>query len=172
MSIKLYNARDVWNLDKEAVWNLPDGKMRLLFDDGTEILTTNRATIFSYYFGVFHRLFPKTPLLPIHHLGNKELSRKSDLKILEAGLFSCRAAYENGLEINDKATAYFSEKSWEHVDTIDTLKFIAFQTINLSFNDFTSRLKSYVSSTSILDYVEVANHPVIKAAKEKSTAKP
>lgn len=142
-----YNARDIWNLDKNQIWNLPDGPMVLVFEDGT--LDTNmRATVFSYYLGTFQRHYPKTPLLMRHHIGDQQVTKSLHLKVLGYGLWDCLDAHEP-----------------DEID-VEDLTLLAYQATNEIYNDFTTRLKSFVSTISILDALEVMDHPEIKKANE------
>ncbi len=151
MEPPIHNARDIYNLSKEDVWNLPDGKMILDFEDGV-LETTMRATVFSWYMGVFHRLHPNTPLLKRHHLGDNIIGKNTHLDILGYGLFDTIDVYGDNVDVEE-------------------LSKIAFQTGNLMYNDFTTRLKAFVSTISILDFVDVMNHPDIHAVNSnvKST---
>lgn len=142
----VHKAWTIYTMDKEAIWNLPDGPISIEFDDG--VLETNaRATIFSYYLGVFHRHYPKTPLLMRHHLGNNLFTKDSHLDILGKALWDCIDAYGGSIDI-------------EH------LCLLTYQTTNEIYNDFTTRLKAYVSTISILDFVDVMEHPEIKEAND------
>ena len=141
------NARDIYNMSKEAVWSLPDGPMKLQFDDGV-LETTARATIFSYYLGVFHRHYPKTPLLMRHHLGNELFTKDSHLDILGKAFWDCLDAHGDDSDI-------------EH------LCLLTYQTTNEIYNDFTDKLKAYISTISIYDFIDALEHPEIKKANKE-----
>lgn len=145
--MQVHKARDIYNLDKEAVWRLPDSDLMLEFDDGTQCQVGVKATIYSWYGGVFHRLYPETPLLPRHHLGDRQIRKGAELDILGAGLFDCRAVYGDRVDMEE-------------------LSLIAYQTQNELYNDMTTRLKASVSTISILDFIDVLEHPEIKEANE------
>lgn len=142
-----YQARDLWNQSKEAIWDLPDGPMRLKFDDDSEMVVDAKATIYSWYAGVFHRLYPETPLLPKHHLGDRQISKGTEIELMGEGLFDCRHVY--GDRVN-----------------MEELSLIAYQQQNELYNDMTTRLKSHVSTISILDFVEVMEDPAVKEAND------
>jgi len=142
----LYYARELWNIPVEEIWNLPDGPMHISFDDG--VLETNmRATVYSYYLGEFHRQFPNTPLLMHHHLGKQQIKKGTELKILASALWDCKDCYGDLVDM-------------EH------LSYIAYEAINRVYNDFTTRLKAYVSTISILDFLDAMEHPEIKASND------
>lgn len=144
----LYEARDLWlSLSKEEIWALPEGPLKLRFDDGEIIETDNRETIFSWYLGVFHRLYPQTPLLSYHHINGEPLKKSTHTKILGFGLFD---AYEASNETLD----------------LEELSRTAYEITNIIFNDFTERLKPYVSTLSAFDVVDALHHPDIKAAND------
>lgn len=143
----IHRARDLWNLDKESIWALPNGRLSIQFDDDSVHDLDTKSTIYSWYMGVYHRLYPDTPLLPRHHLGDRQIKKGTELTLLGNGLFDCKSAY------GDKVS-------------METLGEIAYQTQNEFYNDMTTRLKPYVSTISILDFVEAMDHPEIKSANE------
>jgi hypothetical protein len=143
-TVSIYNARKLWSLSVDEIWSLPDGPLTLEMDDGL-LDTTMRATVFSYYLGEFHRQYPMTPLLMKHHLGDRQIKKGIELKILGDALWECRDTY--GPEVD-----------------MEELSYIAYQTVNRIYNDFTVRLKAWVSTISILDFIDAAEHPPIKEA--------
>lgn len=149
----MYNARDIANMKKDEVWLLPDGPMEIQFDDGV-LKTTARATIFSWYCLVFHRHYPKIPLLMHNHLGLNRVSSSTHLDLLGKGYFSVVDTYG---QLN------------EAIDT-EYMQLLVFQTTNDIYNDFTYRLEEYITSISILDFIEIVNEPNI--AKVNNNVKP
>lgn len=144
----LYKARDLWlTTDKNAIWALEEGPMQLEFDDGEVIDTTNRETIFSWYLGAYHRLYPKTPLYSCHHLNGQQLEKNTHVKILGRGLFDCHEANPHDTDLEELAE-------------------IAYQVTNELYNDLTERLKPYVSTLSMFDIEEALHHPEIKASND------
>lgn len=149
----VYNARQIVNMSKDEVWGLPDGRLTIEFDDGP-LETTARATIFSWYCQVFHRVFPETPLKKEHHLGSERLSGSSHLNLLGKGYFETLDSYgAKGIPLD---TEY--------------MQLLIFQTTNEIYNDFTYRLEEYVTTLSILDFVDIVEHPSVKEAND--TVKP
>ena len=144
-----YTARDLWNWPVEAIWQLPDGPLELVMDDGV-IVTNARATIYSYYLGDFHRQYPETPLLIRHHLNSRQVAKETELKILGDALWDCKDHYG------------------ELVD-MEVLSYIAYEAVNRMYNDFTTRLKAWVSTISILDFIDAAEHPQIAEANAALT---
>lgn len=145
MSVKKHNARDIWNLPKSDIWSLPDGEMILVFDDGEEVTCTNSTTILSWYFGAFHRQYPKMPLLSRHHVKDKQIKKGTETEIQSIILTDCKRTLGN--EVN-------------HED----LMLLAFKIQNEIFNDLTTNIRSHVSTITILDFVDVVRHPEIEAA--------
>ena len=93
--MQIHKARSIWNLPKERIWEIPDGLMSIEFDDGTVHSVDSKATVYSWYMGVYHRLYPKTPILPRHHLGDRQIGKGTELDLLSAGLFDCKAVYRD-----------------------------------------------------------------------------
>lgn len=143
----ILSARSVYNYTKAEIWNLPDSKMILEFDDGV-LETNNRATLFSWYLGAYHRLYPETPLLREHHLGDAIIGKDTHLDILGKCLFDTLDTYRGRVDI-------------------EVLTKIAYEVTNDIYNDFTTKLKSYVSSINILDFIDAVEHPRIKKANDE-----
>lgn len=68
--MRLLSARKIAQAPIEKAWESLTGKFRLQFDDGQEIVTNYKETIYSRYFWEFHNTNPGTPLLKEHHLQN------------------------------------------------------------------------------------------------------
>ena len=145
MSVAL-KARDLLNLNHEEIWTIPHGPISLELDDGV-IQTTGKETIFSYYLWIYHQKFPRTPLMARHHIGKRRLGNRTHAEILETALFDCYEVYGGQLDIED-------------------LTKIAYETVNKLYNDFTYKLEAYVSTISILDFIDVVEDPEIKNVKE------
>jgi hypothetical protein len=143
MNTVIHEARVVWNYTKDEIWSFNTiAKVGIRFDNGEIVESNGRSVIFSWYLGVFHRHYPKTPLLPHHHLGERNIEKFIELRILEKGLFDCIDTY--GDQVDREALAR-----------------LAYEAQNELYNDMSTRLKRYVSSTSILDFLELMDHPEI-----------
>lgn len=145
-------ARDLVNMSKDELWALPDGKLTLVFDDG-KIETTTRRTIFCAYLWSIHREYPKTPLLMHHHMGMERLTGQTSLTLL-------------GKIYRDWFYAHLDDNS---VNREDVWK-LMYDTTNEIYNDFIQRCDAYVSTMSILDFVDVLDSPDIRKANESVVA--
>lgn len=136
------HARDLLNYSYEEMWSLPDERFTLIFDDG-ELITNTRRTIFSYYHWEVNRRYPRTPLLIRHHMGNGPLTPETMLDILSYYARDVHNAYGG---------EYDSEELWK----------LFYEVSNTIYNDFTERCEEYVTSSDILDYLEIFEHPVVQ----------
>lgn len=150
MSTVPLNAREIFNLSTEEVWNLPDGPMQLEFEDGV-VDTTARETIFSHYCAEFIRQYPKTPCLKRHHVAGTRMGKGTHLRLLGNCLWDCFDAYDKQLDMEELCRT-------------------AYEVTNRIYNDFTYKLKAYVTSLSVLDFLDVVHHPKIWEANR--TVKP
>lgn len=144
-----YKARDLLKLSTEAIWHLPNGRIELEFDDGV-INTTVKETIFSWYLWEPQRRYSKTPLLKHHHIGNERLNANTHLKLLGNSMWDAYDAYEHDAQPID----------------IEVLCKLAYDVTNWLYNDFTYKLEEWVSGISILDFLDVVDHPKIRAAND------
>lgn len=142
-----YNGRDLLCFNKEQIWTIPNGKMRVVFDDG--VVTTRGKNIkLSWYFWEFFRLDQAAPF-NIEFLANgKIFNKKSFLKLLSNCMFS---TYLYRIQ-NDGKPLY----------EIEYLARVAYQVVNNLFNDMSTLLSEYVVSLDAEDYVDILDHPIIK----------
>lgn len=147
----LIHARQLAAMPKDELWNLSDGPIKVIFDDGV-VESHGRATIYSAYMWHLYALYPKTPALMAHHLGEQRVGSDTHLKLLGKVMWDCYDAYQT--EMPD--TIGFIEKLCHEV----------YKATNKIYNDFTYRLEPNVRTLSILDFVDVVHHPVIRAANE------
>lgn len=145
VAIGEHSARQIANLSVEDVWRLPDGPMVLVFDDGTRVETTSRHTIVSWYVWEFHREYPKTPLLPRHHLKGF-LKSRTHLDLLGKAQFDCIHAYP--------------EFTVTDISRLNKLDYVITNQLYIVLKG----LERYVTSISARSFVELMDHPAIAEA--------
>lgn len=148
--MKTYNARELIAMTKEQVWSLPNEQVILIFDDG-ELKTHARANIISWYYWEMHRQYPTAPIFKSHHMGNGHYTPNVHLN----------------LSSNIMWDIYFA---LNEVPSVDHLCRLVYGITGELYNDMTYRLESHVTTVSLLDYVEIHEHPVSKEVK--ATTKP
>lgn len=137
-------ARDVVNMTEDEVFALSSVPMDMVFDDGT-MRVTRTDTIYSWYLWHVHRRYRETPILMDHHLSGRTVTPKSHLELLAKIRISTLKAY---------ATTDF-------VDVPNINKTIYEATNNL-YNGMTVRLEEYITSISIIDFMDIHFHPRVK----------
>ena len=142
----MHHAREIAAMDVDTLWSLPDGVMKVVFDDGV-VETTTRATIYSAYMWGLYKRYPKTPALCAHHLGDRRVGSDTHMDLLGKVMWDCYDAYNGKLEVEELCR-------------------VIYQATNKIYNDFTYRLEASVKSLSILDFIEVIHHPLIRAAND------
>lgn len=142
----MYQARDLAAMRKEDLWDLPDGPMKVVFDDGV-LETTKRATCYSTYFWTYYLKYPKTPALKQHHLGNMQIGSETHMLLLQHVLWDCYDAYEGQIDIED-------------------LSRMAYEATNRVYNNYTYHLDAHVTTISAASFVEVLEHAQIKEAND------
>lgn len=150
-----YHARDLAAMPKEQLWALAEGQppnapIRVVFDDG-ELDTTIRRTIYSAYMWGMYVDYPKTPAKMNHHMGSMRVGMDTHLKLLNRVMWDCYDAY-GGL-----------------VDVEELCRYV-YRATNALYNDATYELEAYVQSISILDFIEVTEHPKVKKVVESTPA--
>lgn len=141
------NAHDLVREAKDFLFDQPDEKFTLVFDDG-EMVTTRRRTLISSYMWEVHREHSRLPILKRHHIGNGIFTSNTVNKILSN---VARDMHELVGEDN-----YKREELWRQFHVI----------INDIYNVFSTALEAYVTSVNSFDFLEVYDHPPIKAIRE------
>jgi hypothetical protein len=154
MQLRRFNARYFLSMSMEDMWDTLQGRFVLVFDDG-ELETNARETLYSAYAWEFHRQYPDTPLLKRHHirqiLGKKRLGSKTHLTLLGNAMWSVYGTYA-------------PRNTMPEIELRDILMETIYRLTNLMYNDLSYRCEEYVVSLDAIDFVEVLEHPLIKAS--------
>jgi len=158
--MKRITCRSLLSHTTSELWDILTGRFVLIMDDGTEIETNDKETIYSSYGWNFHREYPKTPLLPKHHitviLGGKRLASDTHLLLLGNCMWSVYDTYVNDLTATGIPEVEFRDQLSERI----------YQYTNVMYNDLSYRLEGFVTSIDITDFINVINHPAIKQAND------
>ena len=151
--MKRLSARFLTTMTTEQLWDTLKGPFTLVFDNGEELLTNARETIYSSYAWEFHRKYPKTPMRKEHHIkhliGNKRLGYSSHLKLLGNVMWEVHATYRH-----------------DETVTTEQLSEMTYRIVNTMYNELSYRCEEYVTSLDVTDYIEILDHPDILAAKK------
>lgn len=143
-------ARKLLEFDTEQLWGRLTGDFILVFDDGEEIITSSRETIYSHYTWVFHKRYPKTPLLKKHHVSDvlktDKLSSSTHIKLFASVLWDSFRSYPE----------------LDPVELVNDLTLLLYQTSSNLYNALLSRIENSVVSLDIVDFINVLENPTIK----------
>lgn len=142
------DARDVANMTEDEVFALPSSGINMTFSDGM-MMVTRPDTIYSWYLWLVFRRYPDTPILMEHHLAGATVTPKSHLDILA--------------KIRIAAVKAYSDGDFETVPGINATIYDATEDL---YNGMTVRLEEYITSISILDFMDIHFHPRIKAIND------
>lgn len=136
-------ARKLLNYDTDVLWRELKGKFTLIFDDGFELETNYKETIYSHYTWIFLRQYPEQPLLYEHHIksviGKKSLTSNTHIKLLTKAMWGTFIYYRD----NNKFL------------NVDELSKLVYETSNKMYNELSVKLEKYVVSLDIVDFLEV-----------------
>jgi hypothetical protein len=142
-------ARKLLDFETDDLWLNLKGDFILLFDDG-EIITNAKMTIYSHYAWVFHKQYPKTPMLKKHHvqtvLGNKRLAASTHIELISSVLWDSFEAYPE----------------LDKVKLVDNLAIMAYKTTNKIYNDLTHKAEDFVVSLDAIDFLNILENPQVK----------
>lgn len=129
----------------------------LVFDNNETLMVTGRQTVFSSYCWEPLREFPKVITRKEHHLANvldgKRLTPTTHLKLIGNIVWDVYETYQHQVE---------------HYLLLDKISVMSYQITNHLYNGLTSRLHAYVTTTSVLDMIEIMRHPAVVARKEST----
>lgn len=149
-----YKARDLAMMTKDELWNLPDDlEMEVEFDEGKIMVADMRATVFSTYMWPLYEEYPRTPLMPRHHLGTARINPTTHLILLNRVLWDCYEAYNGDVDMEDLTRRLY-------------------EAYNTYYNDYSTRVEQEVISFSVDDFLEILEEPRIAAAVEGITGTP
>lgn len=146
--MSMYHAKDLAAMPKDDLWALPEGPMKVVFDDGI-LETDKRATVYSAYMWGLYVSHPNTPALKYHHIGNQRMGSSTHMDLLGRVIWDAYEAYGRTLNVEELCR-------------------YAYEATNVLYNEMTYRLEAYVPTLSILDFIDVIEHPVVKKANEEA----
>ena len=141
-----FKARELAQYHKADLWQLPDARVSLTFDDET-IQSHTRAVIYNAYIWRLHLRFPSIPMLSRHALGNQRFSLKKHLDILSN-------IYRDFIDTYYHDGSVTLEQFWKAI----------YEVTNEIENDFKLLLEPHIASVSITDFLDLIEHPQIKEA--------
>lgn len=144
-------ARDLLKFDNPTIWDNLRGEFTLVFDDG-EIETSHHTTCYSHVFWAFHREFPDCPLLKRHHvdtlIGRSVLTADTHRKLFDNIVWELHDLYrDRGL-------------------TMDSIVERVYWYNNQLHNECMVRLGKYIPGLDIRDFIEVMEHPIVRANEQ------
>ncbi len=146
-SLPRITARKLLALSIDDVWASLFGNFILIFDDGEELVTNHKETIYSRYAWEFHNRYFGTPLLKKHHvstiLGGGRVTMKTHLQLLNSVLWEA-ADY---IAPNYTPTQ-MSYKRYELAE-------LSYEITNRMYNDLTINLEEYAGTLSLADFHSV-----------------
>lgn len=152
--MNVYKARDLLKLPYKQLWEMPSEWHKIIFDDGSELITKDRFTKLSvlYWMPFKHH---DAPILKEYHLGldEKRITSKHLQEMLNRILWGIH------------------EHSKETLDTEGLSKLIL-ETQNILFNEVTTHIDTYESTLDLEDLHEVYMHPTIRKANDELVPTP
>ena len=153
-------ARKLLKYSTEELSDILTGSFILIFDDNEEVITNAGETKYSSYFWTFHREYPNTPLLSIHHIksiiGDGRLGSSAHLELIGKVMWSVYETYVQMYESNGIPAITFR----------DILSKRVYEIVNIIYNKLSLMAEGYVQSLDILDFIEVTNNPTVKLAND------
>lgn len=144
-----YHMAELINWSLEDLRAHPQVPIVVICDDG-EVETIIEEIILSWFLWELHRRWPKTPCMTYHHFAGVTITPHSHLDILGKIQKDC-----------------FLANRVEEYDSLLPYNAVVFAAYNNLYNFMAGELTSFMTSISILDYIEVLDHPDIKAANDK-----
>lgn len=148
MGIPTYNVSTLAKLQLKEMMALPEGRHTLIFDDGSELKTTYRRTLFSWFFWRMHTTYPGAKITQKHHVGNGRMTKGREIVIASNVIWDVWDAFDGP-----------EDKIWPMARTIYLI-------LNDIHNFTIGQLGEYVTSVDLEDIYQLGYHPGIKQLKE------
>ncbi len=145
----MYSARELLFKEPEQLWCLPEN-LTVRFDDAA-VETTNVDVVYSWYYWELHRQFQKTPLLTRHLIPKKRLNGRFNQDIMGPAMRDCFYAYG---------------KKIDREYMMEVMQLAA----NRFYNELTQELEADVATMSILDPIEIMDHPRLMEVMQNATS--
>ena len=145
------HVRDIVALTEEEVALLPPEHI-VVFDDNDTLATCRNETIYSYLFWDLFRPYTKAKILKKHHVGQ---ILKGDSLDSGTHLKLCTNILRSIVE---------DENLWLPEQKEPLLSAI-YKTISTAMSKLSMITEPYVTSIDILDFVQIAKHPAVKALR-------
>ena len=140
-------ARKLLAFEPEQLWDHLIGEFTLIFDDGEELHTNYRETIYSAYYWLFQKHYG-SPLLKHHHVRSHYNGENMD-KETHAKL--CGLCMWDAID-HTQSNSPEGRQSF--------LK-LAYAATNRLYNDFIDRARPWVVTMDILDFIEIMSHEAL-----------
>lgn len=142
MSVKIIKADDLVNKSLDDIWYLSDiDFVKIAFEDGVED-ATGRSVIYSWFFWEFHREIGDIKLLCAHHVGLKKMTTRTHPEFMEQVMWSVYEMCKGRVRVQ-------------------TLREIAYKITNEIYNKLNVQLDDYVTSSCMLDYLDILDDQFI-----------
>lgn len=141
--------RDLIHASLDELMAHPQVPIYLECDDGEELVIIEEV-ILSWFLWEYHRVYPETPCLTRHVMSNLVLTPKTHMRYL-------------GIIQKD---AFFASRSYEYESLLEYNK-VAYRVYNDLYNFIVTHLSAYMTSISILDYLDVMDNPHVREANDK-----
>lgn len=159
--MKSIHVRDIINMNNhQAQAMVLDNDIKAIditFDDNAVVRSTGKELIYSSYFWDMFRKWPQTPILGRHHVSH----------VLKGNPLTSNTHIELLAILNaDICTAY----SFITPESKEPVLAAIYEVTNNIHNEVTKLGEADVISIDILDFIEVVNHPEVKAAVDGTEA--
>lgn len=146
-----YEVRELCRLSNHELWTIPDGLIELRYDDGVVITTNRRMQYTVVILRHFYNRWPGVKAKTTHDLGRRRIKKMTHGEVIAPVLWDVFDEYgQQGQYVNP-----------------ETLAYSAYDATNDIYNTMSYQLEEYVQSLSILDFVDVVNHEIIKEAQAR-----
>ncbi len=149
-------ARKLLGVSISDIWISLFGKFILVFDDGQELVTNYKQTIYSRYAWEFHNRYPGTPLLKKHHVGtilnSGRVTMKTHLQLLNSALWDAVDSISS--QYDPETMAY---KRYELAE-------LSYEITNRMYNDMSVNLEEYAGTLCLDDFHKIFRDKDVEAA--------
>lgn len=144
-----YQVRALLAIPTSEIWNIPDGFHDVFLDDGDQVPMHRTQIVISRYAWIPFERWPLAPITLDCCFVGENFGPMTHLEIINQALWRC--------------FDYYKEEQGVELDNVEMAK-LASDVTSDTYNDFIVKLDEYPCSSCVLDFLEIADHPDIKAS--------
>lgn len=144
-----YSINEIVAMSADEVWELPEEQHIIEFDD-EDVVTHTRATILTWLYFQFFKEYPLAPKLAKWHVENTGFDGRIQIDVISDIFYTIKEHYQ---DIGDPINA-------------NDMDNVCMEIVQSMYNHLSTKNDEYQMSSSLIDLLEILDHPEIVEANK------